>query len=87
METNSLMPFVQGMARASWQAGVLVVLILLAQWALRRKLSPQWRCGLWLLVIGRLLLPVAPGSAASVFNLLPSWRSLGRFWIRILRSI
>ena len=78
MDTNSLLPWVQGMARASWQAGILVIMVLVAQWLLRKRLSPQWRCGLWLLVMGRLLLPISFGSAASIFNLLPAWNNLPR---------
>jgi beta-lactamase regulating signal transducer with metallopeptidase domain len=53
----------------TWQAAVLVGLILLAQWLLRKRLAPAWRYGLWLLVIVRLLMPVLPRSDFSIFNL------------------
>src|ERR1017187_3525558 len=56
--------------KASWQAAVLIVLVLLAQWALGRRLKPRWRYGLWLLVMLRLALPWTVPSAVSVFNLL-----------------
>lgn len=62
------------LGRVSLQAGVLVVLVLAAQWLFRKQLPPRWRCALWLLVVVRLLLPFSPGSAASIFNLLPSWQ-------------
>lgn len=52
----------------SWQASVLVALVLLVQWLFGRKLAPRWRYGLWLLVVARLALPVAPESPLSVFN-------------------
>ena len=56
--------------KASWQAAVLIVLVLAAQWALGRRLSPRWRYGLWLLVVARLALPWTIPSPVSVFNLL-----------------
>ncbi len=55
--------------RASWQAGVLILLVLLAQWLLRRRLAPRWRHAVWLLVVARLALPFTPASAWSCFNL------------------
>jgi beta-lactamase regulating signal transducer with metallopeptidase domain len=55
--------------QTTWQTAVLVGLILLAQWLLRRRLAPAWRYGLWLLLIARLLMPVVPPSGFSIFNL------------------
>src|SRR5437867_11776091 len=63
METLTQVPAVLG--RVSAQAGVLVVLVLLAQWLFRRHLTPRWRCALWGLVMLRLLLPVSLSSSAS----------------------
>ena len=37
--------------QTTWQAAVLAGLILAAQWLLRKRLSPAWRYGLWLLLI------------------------------------
>jgi beta-lactamase regulating signal transducer with metallopeptidase domain len=54
--------------RTSWQAGVLAGLVLLAQFIFRKKLSPGWRYGLWLLLLARLLMPNSPPSAVSIFN-------------------
>ena len=59
----------QWILQTTWQAAVLTGLILLAQWLLRKRLSPTWRYGLWLLLVVRLLMPVLPQSAFSVFNL------------------
>jgi bla regulator protein BlaR1 len=55
--------------RSSWQAAVLIGLVLLVQWFFRKQLSPAWRYNLWLLVLIRLVMPSLPGSAVSVFNL------------------
>ena len=55
--------------QTTWQAAVIAGIILLAQLLLRRRLSPAWRCGLWFLLLARLLMPMAPRSALSVFNL------------------
>jgi beta-lactamase regulating signal transducer with metallopeptidase domain len=48
---------VSALWRASWQASIVVLLVLLAQGLMRRRLSPAWRSALWLLVVVRLLLP------------------------------
>ncbi len=55
--------------RASWQASIVILLVLVAQTTLRRWLSPAWRSALWFLVVARLLMPFAPSSAWSLFNL------------------
>jgi beta-lactamase regulating signal transducer with metallopeptidase domain len=57
---------------ASWQASVLALLVLLLQTILRGRLNPRWRYALWLLVIVRLLLPVQPESALSLFQFAPT---------------
>ncbi len=56
--------------KASWQAAVIILLVLIAQRALGRRLSPRWRCGLWLLVALRLALPWTIPSSVSLFNIL-----------------
>ena len=54
--------------QTSWQAAVLVLLVLIVQMIFRHKLSPAWRYGLWLLVVVRLLMPASPQTAWSIFN-------------------
>jgi len=66
--TSSLVGFAGWLLRTSWQASVLIGLVLLAQWLLQKQLPPRWRYGLWLLVLIRLLLPVAPTTPFSIFN-------------------
>ena len=65
--TNYHLP---SLLKASWQAAVLILLVLAVQWAFGRRLSPRWRYGLWLLVVARLALPWTIPSSVSVFNLL-----------------
>jgi bla regulator protein BlaR1 len=55
--------------RASWQAGVIAVLVLAVQLLLRNQLSARWKHNLWLLVLLRLAIPVTPAAPFSVFNL------------------
>ncbi len=52
----------------SFQAGLLVLLVLGVQWIFRRQLTSRWRFGLWWIVLARLLLPVTPESGLSLFN-------------------
>ena len=54
--------------QTSWQASVLVLLVLAAQWALRKKMNSRWRYALWLLVLARLASPFSTPSSVSVFN-------------------
>lgn len=56
---------------ATWQASLLVALVMVAQIVFRKWLSPAWRHALWALVVARLLLPVLPESPFSMFNVLP----------------
>lgn len=57
--------------RASWQASVLVLLVLIAQSVFRSRLTAKWRHALWFLVLARLMLPVVPQSPLSIFNYTP----------------
>lgn len=54
--------------RASWQASVLIVLVLLLRWLLRKALPPEWRFWFWILVLVRLSLPFSLESPLSIFN-------------------
>ena len=55
--------------RCSWQAAIIVVLILLSQRLLRRWISPHWKSALWFLLLIRLAVPVTPQSTWSVYNI------------------
>ena len=65
-------PILSALWRASWQAGVLCLLVLASRWTLRDRLPPAWRCRLWGLVFLRLLLPAVPSSPLSLFNVVPA---------------
>ena len=64
--------------QTSWQAAVLAGLILLAQFLLRKRLSPAWRHALWFLLLARLLMPMTPSSPVSIFNLAKASRPQAR---------
>jgi len=64
-------PFFQWLLHTSWQAGILVCLILLVQEALGRWIGVRGRYWLWLVVLIRMAMFWAPPSAVSVYNLLP----------------
>lgn len=55
--------------KTSLEATVLIALVLLFQFAFAKVLSPRWRYGLGLLILLRLVLPAAPASPLSIFNL------------------
>src|SRR4051794_10312810 len=70
MDEIYLSPFLTWLLRASWQASVVVVLVLIVQWIFRNSLSAKWRHRLWLLVLLRLVWPVTLPSTYSIFNYL-----------------
>lgn len=53
----------------SAQAALVALLVLLAQWLFRDRLSKTWRHSLWFLVVLRLVAPVLPESPTSMFHL------------------
>lgn len=59
------------LAETSLRVSVVIVALLLLRPWLRRLIGSQWLCVLWLLVLGRLLVPCAIESAWSVGH--PSW--------------
>ena len=61
-----------GLLESSWQASVLAGLVLAARWVFRRSLPSRWCYLLWMVVIGRLLLPALPESPASVYRYIPA---------------
>ena len=61
-------PLAAWLVRTSWQALVLVVIVAGLQWVFGKLLTPRWKYALWMLVVVRLLMPAAPSSSWSVFN-------------------
>jgi beta-lactamase regulating signal transducer with metallopeptidase domain len=70
---NVLQQFAPAALSWLWQtslaAAILAVVALLIQCACGRAIGPRWTYALWLLVVVRLMLPIAPASSFSVFNL------------------
>jgi bla regulator protein BlaR1 len=60
--------FFLALLRASWQASVLIVLVLLLRGCLRKAMPPEWRTWFWMLVLVRLALPFSLESPLSIFN-------------------
>ncbi|MHC4716572.1 MAG: M56 family metallopeptidase, partial [Planctomycetota bacterium] len=58
------------------QVGLLIVILLAVDFAIRRRVRAVFRYGLWLLVLIKLLLPVSLSSPTGVGYWLP-WRTLG----------
>jgi len=73
-----LMRFFDWLLWASLQGAVLIVLIIIIQKILRRRLSVHWHYLLWLLLLIRLAVPWLPESKMSIFNLVPRSVQQGR---------
>jgi beta-lactamase regulating signal transducer with metallopeptidase domain/5-hydroxyisourate hydrolase-like protein (transthyretin family) len=63
--------------RASWQAAVLTLLVILLVRLLGERMSPRWRYLLWSVVVARLLFVATPAAPWSVFNLV-RWKTQAR---------
>jgi len=48
--------------QATWQAGVLGLLVLVVTTLLRDRLQARWRFALWLVVLVRFAIPVVPSA-------------------------
>ena len=75
---TQLLKFFDWLLWVSIQGSVLIVLIVLVQLILRRKLGIRWHYFLWLLLLIRLAMPWLPQSRISVFNLVPKSIQQGR---------
>ncbi len=56
-------------AGISWEASVLVCLVLAVRLLFGSSLPTRWRSALWLLVLARLLLPILPASPFSIYQI------------------
>ncbi|MFC1675998.1 M56 family metallopeptidase [Planctomycetota bacterium] len=68
---EQLSVFSSSILRSTLQVSILICLILLTKSLLRHKLRARWHYCLWLLLLVRILIPWAPQSNMSVFNLVP----------------
>src|SRR3954471_19768668 len=74
----ALDPVIDWLLRNSFQAAVLAILILAINAILRRWIPASARYALLLLVAARLLMPAAPQSSWSIFNLLAGRPTAGK---------
>lgn len=91
---ENLLLFFGWVIRGSFMAGIMIVLVLMLQFLLKNKIEARWRYWLWFPVAIRLLLPWAPESSLSLYNVLsleaivpgihqqtqvsPLWKETGR---------
>lgn len=62
--------FIPWLLKTSFAGSLLVGLILLIRFIFRNRLGAKWTYLLWFLLIIRLMMPIAPESSLSIFNLL-----------------
>ncbi len=71
--TTFVQPFLDWLLQTTLIGSVVICLILAAQKMLGGRLGPRWCHALWLVLLLRMVLPWAPSSRLSLFNLVPSW--------------
>ncbi len=69
---NWIQPFFAWLVQTTLMASILIALILVAQRLLGGRLGPRWCHALWLILLIRMVLPWAPASPISLFNLIPA---------------
>lgn len=62
----------QWLVDSTMKGSVVILLVAAMQILIGRRLDARWRHALWLLVVLRLAMPVAPSSSWSIFNLFPA---------------
>lgn len=67
---ETVVSFFGWVIQGSFMAGILVMLILILQFLFQNKLEARWKYLLWIPVAIRLLLPWAPESSLSLYNVL-----------------
>ncbi|MDU7477437.1 MAG: M56 family metallopeptidase [Paenibacillus macerans] len=85
MVWNAVMPllrwlpgFLGWLFQTSVMVSILVGLVLLLKWVLKDRLPIKWQYALWLIVLLRALLPWAPESSISMYNLFSLSEPSGR---------
>ena len=67
--SETLLFFCEWLIGSTVRAGVLILVILAVQYLLHAKMLARWRCWFWVLLMVQMLMPWAPESRLSVFNL------------------
>lgn len=68
MISTRIQPFFDWLLHSTLQISIIICLILLVQVVLRNRLSARWHYALWLILIIRMVMPIAPQSRFSIFN-------------------
>src|SRR3982751_3194698 len=71
MTTTALFTLLGWLFDATAKGSVVIVLVAIAQLLVGKRVDARWRHALWLLVVLRLVIPSAPSTSWSIFNLLP----------------
>jgi bla regulator protein BlaR1 len=75
--STQLWPFFDWLLQTTVQASLLICIILLVQIVLRSKLDVRWHYCLWIVLLIRLVMPWAPESRFSIFNLFQTFFESG----------
>ncbi len=65
-------PWLSWLVEATLKGSILILLGAVVLLLIGKHIDARWRHALWLLIVLRLVLPVAPASRFSIFNLLPA---------------
>jgi bla regulator protein blaR1 len=68
----ALEAFTGRLLEMSWQASLLICVVLVVRLLMGRRMPAQWRHALWLLVLLRLVLPWTPASRFSIYSVVPN---------------
>ncbi|MCM3736405.1 M56 family metallopeptidase [Bacillus cytotoxicus] len=69
ISNGPLMQVFNWILESSLMASILVGIILCIKLLLKNKLTPRWQYVLWIIIIFRLILPFAPESSYSIYNI------------------
>lgn len=63
--------FILWLAASTYEASVLIIFLVLIQFFPGRRFTAKWRYCLWLILLLRLIIPINPESALSIFSIVP----------------
>jgi beta-lactamase regulating signal transducer with metallopeptidase domain len=71
-DLDVLTPALHALVHATWQAGLLAVIVFVATRCAGDRLRANWRFALWLVVFARLAIPWIPSTSWSLYSFLPN---------------
>ena len=69
--TPSIFTLVGWLVQATAKGSVAILLVAVTQQLIGHRVRARWRHALWLVILLRLVVPIAPSSTWSIFNLVP----------------